>query len=164
MLTIASCCFLLLSSNGYTQGSDAAPYIAGFSSQFEMGDPKYTNSVLTLLKDFEENQTDRHSNLFADTLTFITPEGFVLKGKDQFLPGNKQYRGSFTNVKTSIEMYVSVKSVDRHRPEVVVRGSQEKIAKDGAKNIVDFQSVWAFNQDGKVTYVREYTSRHPQKP
>ncbi|HVG41423.1 MAG TPA: hypothetical protein VM888_07405, partial [Chitinophagaceae bacterium] len=135
------------------------PYTATFSSHFEIGDSKNAVIVLNILKDFEDNAVDRHPDFFSDTLTFITPEGYVIKGKAQFFGGSKQYRASFAGLKNSIESYVSLKSMEKNINRVHIQGTQEKTNREGAQQKVPFQSVWVFNKDGKVDYIREYTAK-----
>src|SRR5689334_323234 len=65
-------------SAGMSQGL-TRPYTATFSSQFEIGDPRNAAIAMNFYKDLENNTVDRHADLLSDTLTFIAPEGFLVK-------------------------------------------------------------------------------------
>jgi hypothetical protein len=135
------------------------PYTANYSSHYQIADSKLAVAVLNLLKDFEENAVDRHPDILSDTVTFINPEGYLIKGRDQFLTGSKRYRGTFSSIKTSVDSYVSLNSTDKNIDKVLIHGSQQKTNRQGVSQIVPFHSVWTFNKDGKIDYIREYTAK-----
>ena len=71
-------CFVYAFLNKSTAQS-AVPYVADFSSSFKMGDATYSNIILNLRKDWDDNQLTRH-DYFADTVT-MWPDGSVTHGK-----------------------------------------------------------------------------------
>ena len=58
-----------------------APYKAEYSSNFTIADQSYTNKILTVWKDYEENALDRHLDWFTDTVSISWMNGQTVKGK-----------------------------------------------------------------------------------
>src|SRR5215217_7931084 len=97
-----------------TANSDkpAMPYVAQYSSKFEMADPAKARLVLDLWKDYDDNVLDRHKSYFADTVAIFLADGRSIKGIDTVLAKMKSYRGSFASAKSSIDVYMSLRSTD----------------------------------------------------
>jgi hypothetical protein len=131
-------------------------YKAGYSSNFTMADQAYADKILTVLKDFENNTLDNHIGWFADTVTMTLASGNVLKGKTENLNGAKQFRGSISNYKVSLDAIVNLKSVDRDQNVVCVWTTEEYTGSDGKKVKESLQEVWGFNKDGKIDLMIQY--------
>jgi len=131
-------------------------YKASYSSNFKMADQAYADKIMTVVKDFENNTLDNHIAWFADTVTMVLASGNILKGKTENLNGAKQFRGSISNYKLSLDAIVSLKSVDRDQNVVCVWTTEEYTTADGKKVKESLQEVWGFNKDGKIDLMLQY--------
>jgi len=146
-------------------GAESAsyPYTAEYSSHFEIGNPKYSRMILELWKDWDNNQLEMHQDYFSDTITFQSPTGEVAKGKDKVMANGKQYRDMFTNVKSSLEVWIPLRAVDKNQDWVAVWGREEDTDKDGKVTTNMIQEVWGFNKDGKIVFYRQYLAKPPMQ-
>jgi hypothetical protein len=135
-----------------------APYKAEYSSKFTIADESYANKVLTLWKDYEDNQLDRHIDWFADTVSMTLASGQTIKGKAANLAGVKAYRSSIKDLKVAIEAWVSLKS-DRGDNVVCVWGTEDSADQNGKHAVMNMQEVWMFNKDGKVSMMLQYAQQ-----
>ena len=140
------------------KAGSAAQYKATYSSNFVMDDAKYSNVILTLWKDFEDNTLDKHRSFFSDTITMLLADGKKVKGLENNLKGVKQSRNALKNYKTSVVAYMSIKSVDENKHFVTIWGDDNFTDKNGKKATVHTHEIWGFNKDGKVDYMAQYTA------
>lgn len=143
------------------KADQSMPYTATYSSKFQIGDPKYSQIIMKLWKDWDDNALDQSVNMFADTMVMYHPDGTVLKGKEQNQAEAKKYRGQFTNVKSTIHAVVSLKSTDRNENWVAIWGTEEDTAKDGKVTSTELHEVWRFNKDGKIDLMRQFQAKTP---
>lgn len=141
----------------------AYPYKATYSSQFVPGKPAQAKLILDMWKDWDDNQVDRQAASIADTITFELPNGNVLKGKETFINESKQFRSNFTSVKSTVEVWMPMHSVDRDEDWVLVWGTEEATDKEGKVTTQRLHEVWGFNKDGKISYVRQYNAQMPKQ-
>ena len=133
------------------------PYTAGYSSSFTIADPSYSEKILTLWKDFENNTLDNHVDMIADTVTMMFSQGAPVKGKAENLAGAKAYRGSLKNYKVTVDAWMSVKSTDKNQNFVCIWGAESFTDKDGKQVKQRIHEVWGFNKDGKIDLMMQYT-------
>jgi hypothetical protein len=131
-------------------------YTAGYSSSFKIADPSYSEKILTLWKDFESNTLDKHIEWFADTVNMMLASGNMIKGKAENLASVKQFRGSITNYKVTVDAWVSLKSTDKNGNSVCIWGNEEYTDKDGKQVKSRIHEVWGFNKDGKIDLMLQY--------
>ena len=136
----------------------AMPYVAGYSSQFEMADPAKARKVLELWKDYDDNAFDRHKTYFADTVAMYMADGMAIKGLDSLMNKMKAYRGGFASAKSSVDVWMSLRSIDKNENWVAIWGSEEDTGKDGKKTMVHLQEVWRFNKDGKIDLMMQFAA------
>jgi hypothetical protein len=89
---VAALCLLAACNSGEPKSADsattndsaaatttAAPltyaYTPTYSGDFEIGDPKYAQTILDLWKDFDNNTFDNHKDAFADSIYIDFSEG-----------------------------------------------------------------------------------------
>jgi hypothetical protein len=137
------------------------PYVAQYSSNFRMGDPQHGKMVLELWKDYDDNNFDRHADWFADTLMMILPDGTVVKGKEANLKGVKEYRNGFTSVKSRIDAWIPLYSVDRNESWVAVWGTEEDTDQSGKVTSTELQEIWRINKDGKIDFMKQFMGKTP---
>lgn len=131
-------------------------YTASYSSNFTMADPSYSDKVLTLWKDFEDNALDKHLDMLSDTMTMLLTDGSMVKGKAQNLAGVKEFRGSIKNYKVTVDAWMSIKSVDKNENIVCIWGNESFTDKDGKAVSRRLHEVWGFNSAGKVSLIMQY--------
>lgn len=138
------------------------PYTAEYSSQFVPGSPAQGKLVLDMWKAWDDNAYERGAAYFADTAVMELPDGQVLRGKDSIMVAMRRYRSALVTAKSTIEAWTPLKSLDRNENWVVVWGSEEDTDQNGKVSSIRYHEVWRFNKDGKVYYVRQYTTPMPK--
>jgi hypothetical protein len=136
------------------------PYTAGYSSDFQMGNPVYARKVLELWKDYDDNTFENH-DYFADTAVMFLSNGMVIKGKDSIYTGAKNARASMSNVTSTVDAWVPLKSVDKNENWVAIWGTEISTGSDGKVEKEDLQEIWGFNKDGKVVFMKQFASKVP---
>jgi hypothetical protein len=134
-------------------------YKADYSSSFTMADPSYSEKVLTLWKDYENNTLDKHADMISDTVTMLLADGTLVKGKANNMAGVKDFRGSIKNLKVTVDAWMSIKSLDRGENLVCVWGNETFTDKDGKQVSRRMQEVWGFNSAGKVSLMLQYVGQ-----
>ncbi|WP_426667608.1 hypothetical protein ACPPVU_16420 [Mucilaginibacter sp. McL0603] len=134
-------------------------YKADYSSSFTMADPSYSEKVLTLWKDYENNTLDKHADMISDTVTMLLADGTLVKGKANNMAGVKDFRGSIKNLKVKVDAWMSIKSLDRDENLVCVWGNETFTDKDGKQVSRRMQEVWGFNSAGKVSLMLQYVGQ-----
>jgi ketosteroid isomerase-like protein len=148
--------FFLLAMPFAAMSQAHSGYTAGYSSSFAIADPSYSEKILSLWKDFENNTLDNHGDLFADTVTMMLGNGAMIKGKAENRKSAMEYRNSVKNYKATLDAWMSVKSTDRNENVVCVWGNVAYIDKDGKPVKSRLQEVWKFNKDGKIDLMLQY--------
>ncbi len=141
----------------------SSSYTADYSSNFVMGNPAYSTMILDMWKDWDDNAIDRH-DYWADSMTVFLPDGMVIKGKQANLEGAKKYRGGMKSVKSTLHAWVPLKSTDRNEDLVAVWGQEVDTYPDGKVETTELHEVYAFNKDGKITWMRQYSAKPPSSP
>ncbi|MDB4919397.1 hypothetical protein [Mucilaginibacter sp.] len=150
--------FFLLATPFVAMSQAHSGYTASYSSSFTIADPSYSEKILSLWKDFENNTLDNHLDMFADTVTMMLGNGAMIKGKAENLKSAKEYRNSMKNYKATLDAWMSVKSTDRNENVVCVWGNETHMDKDGKPVKSRLQEVWKFNKDGKIDLMLQYTA------
>jgi hypothetical protein len=88
------------------------------------------------------------------------PDGSMVKGKDSALAGAKRYRGSMKSASSSVDAWMSLKSNDRNENWVAIWGTETDTWPDGKTEKRDIQEIWQINKDGKVNFMKQFTSAH----
>jgi hypothetical protein len=148
--------FLLLILPLAAMSQSKSGYTANYSSNFKMSDAKYSEKILTLWKDFEDNTLDKHIDMFADTLTMVMAQGGTVKGRAENLAGAKAFRGSLKDYKVSVDAWMSLKSVDKDQNWVAIWGTENYTDKDGKAVTARIHEIWGFNKDGKISVMMQY--------
>ncbi len=158
---VISICILFLfivSSNSFAQKTNMTyPYTAEYSSNFAIGNPAHSKMILELWKDWDDNAFDRH-NYMADTVVMFFPDGSMVKGKDSTMAAAKQYRGSMKSAVSKIQAFIPLKSIDRNEDWVAVWGNETDTYADGKTETKELQEIWRINKDGKVVFMKQFSS------
>ena len=152
--TLMCVCFFINS----TAQKKAARYKADYSSNFKLGNPAYVAKVLDIWKDWDDNELKRH-DYFADTVSMWMPDGSVTHGKANNLEMALKIRGSMTSSKSTLHAWVPLYSIDKKDNFVCVWGTEVDTYADGKVEKKELHEVWWFNKDGKVSTMRQWTSK-----
>jgi hypothetical protein len=149
---------------GEGMGQDMVyPYQATYSSQFAPGSPAHAKLILDMWKAWDDNAFDRIETYLADTVRQELSSGMVVTGKENMLKMGKDYRDKFTTVKSTVEAWMPTRSIDRGQDFVLIWGTEEDTDKDGKVTTTRFHEVWGINKDGKIDYMRQYSSQVPKE-
>ena len=139
-------------------------YPVNYSSDFEIGDAKYAQTVLDLWKDFDNNTFDNHRDAFGDTLRMEFPDGSEMHGPtDSVIAGVKSYRSTLKSVSSSIDAVTTLKPKGKDETWVCVWGKEVDTHKNNKVDSTYYQENWMFNKDGKIAYMSQYSAK-PQAP
>ena len=137
-------------------------YPVEYASDFTIGDPKHSQSVLTLWKDYDNNMMDAHKNLFADSVEFVSSNGDIKGSKDSVINAISAYRNGFSNAVSSVSVVVSLKPKAKDESWVSVWGKEVDTYKSGKTDSVYLNEIWMFNKDEKISYIEQLQEK-PQK-
>ena len=139
-------------------------YPVNYSSDFEIGDAKYAQTVLDLWKDFDNNTFDNHKDAFADSVKMEFPDGSQMNGpRDSIIAGAKAYRSSLKNVASSIDAVTTLKPKGKDETWVCVWGKEVDTHNNNKVDSIYYQENWMFDKDGKIAYMSQYSAK-PQVP
>ena len=146
-----------------------SPYAVVYSSKFEIGDPKVAETVLSLWKDWDNNNLANGKNSFADTVEFNFSDGTTMRAsRDSCLAVAQKIRDSQASIVSTIDAVMSAKSLMNNmspRPEdqnqnwALIWGEERITDKKGRKDSSAIQETWRLNKDGKVDLVYQYRKK-----
>jgi predicted lipid-binding transport protein (Tim44 family) len=133
------------------------PYTATYSSKFEIGDAKNAEAVLAAWKSWDDGDLQTSRKLFADTMHFYLRNGSEMHGtKDSTLAGGQQFRNNYTSIKSTVHVYMPLKSVDKNENWVCIWGTEVMTDKQGKVDSVELQESWRFNKEGKIDLLYQF--------
>lgn len=138
---------------------DVMPYTATYSSQFTIGNPDHARMVLQAWKDWDEGNLDRNAAMFSDNVVMEMPDGMVVRGKDSLMVAMKQHRGTYTNMTSTVDLWMPLRSSDRNEDWVAIWGTGRSTSANGTVTTNRLQELWRINRDGKIDLIRQYTAR-----
>jgi hypothetical protein len=138
--------------------SSSLPYKARESSSFAMGDPTYSEKVLWLWKDFDDNTFEKH-DFFSDSAVVIMANGMVIKGKVNAFAGIKAYRSSLKKASSTVDAYTTLFDKTKRMNMVLIWGVGRETDQNGKETVTQLHEVWAFNKDGKVAWMKQYAGQ-----
>ena len=140
------------------EAGPALPYTATYSSKFEMGDNKNAEAVLAAWKSWDDGNLQTSRKLFADTMHFYLRDGSVMHGPtDSTLAGAQRFRSTFSAVKSTVHVYMPLKSTDKNENWVCIWGTEVSTDKQGKVDSVGLQETWRFNKDGKIDLLYQFS-------
>jgi hypothetical protein len=152
-----------MKAKGMEMDNTSYPYTAGYSSNFRIGDPANSKMILEMWKDYDDNTFDNHDYV-ADTAVMFFADGTMARGKDSLLMGVKQYRGSLSNVSSTLDAWVPLRSVDRNENWVALWGTETHTTADGKVEKKDIHEIWRINKDGKVDFMKQFMATPTMAP
>lgn len=129
-----------------------------------MGNPAYSNIVLRVWKDFENNSMDNSRAYFADNVVGHSSNGDVIKGKENMFKTSIDYRNSFKDVKFKIIACTTLKSPgDADHEIVMIWAESNYTTQDGTIQKVNEQEAWYFNKQGKIDQFYQFAAMMPKE-
>jgi hypothetical protein len=161
MLVLFSTSLLAQSTDASKNDPISFPYRANYSSQIEMGNQKHAKLVMDFWKDWDNNTLDKSAAMMADSIMVLLSTGQVLAGKDNVMKTRQALRADITSVWSTIDVWVPFFITDKKEHWVALWGSQNRVMKDGTKNIVLINEIWRVNKNGKIDMIRQYAGVAP---
>lgn len=146
------------------KGTEAAlPYTAFYSSSFGSGNSAYSRLVLNAWNDFDNNTLENSKDIFADTVLVMLADGTSIKGKENVLKTVKEYRNSFSSIKTNVGAWTVLKPSEHPEDVVCIWGNETVSKADGTSDTNAVHEIWFFNKDGKVHLMRQFIQKLPSR-
>lgn len=136
------------------------PFPISYSSDFEIGDKKFAQSVLEISKDYDNNTIPNSKEKFADSILFRLSDGTVLQGpKDSVLAAVTGARSSFATASDYFYSVVVLKPKGKDETWVSCWEKEVDVMKDGKKDSTLINENWKFNKDGKIYEIYQFTAK-----
>ena len=140
-----------------TKAAINSPYEIGYSSKFEMGDPKYAEAVLTLWKAWDAGDLTSTKSYFADTVDLHFSNGGSLHAsRDSATAMAQAVRNSMASTVSSVDVVTALKSTDKNENWALIWGKEVNTDKKGGKDSSYIHEAWRFDKDGKVNLMYQF--------
>jgi len=135
----------------------ALPYVASYSSSFEIGNAEYAATILQgSWKDWEENKLDNMKNWVADSIVAYNSDNTESNGLDSMMARWKKGRAELSAATTTIDAVIPVYSTDKKENWVLVWATEVDTKKDGTVDTVRIMETWRINKDGKADMLFQF--------
>jgi hypothetical protein len=173
ILTICSVATLLIACNNTAKETPATetkdtiaasapapaielPYKAKYSSDWSIGDPKYTKIVLDFYKNLETGNIEGFKDHFEDSIQFKAYDGrLVKKPLDEFVKKVNDFRARYKFLSEEFLAFVSLHSNDKNEDWVALWINERAIGQNGKADSTVYQENWRF-RNGKVYSLGDY--------
>jgi hypothetical protein len=136
------------------------PFPISYSSDFEIGDKKFAQSILEISKDYDNNTIQHSAGKFADSVEFHMPDGTVLNGKrDSVLAAVIGARSSLASATDYFYAIVVLKPKSKDETWVSFWEKEVDVMKDGKKDSTLLNDNWKFNKDGKISAIYQFAAK-----
>jgi hypothetical protein len=147
-------------NSGSQTSSISLPFPIDYSSEFEIGDQKYAQSILEISKDYDNNTIQNSANKFADSVLFHMPDGTVLNGpRDSVLAAVIGARSSLASATDYFYSVVVLKPKGKEETWVCFWEKEVDVTKDGKKDSTLLNDNWMFNKEGKIAAIYQYAAK-----
>ena len=134
-----------------------SPYEIGYSSKFEIADPKYAETVLGLWKDWDNGNLMNSKDRFADSITLHFSNGAMIHAsRDSALAMAQAERNKLASSVSTVDAVMSVKSTDKGENWALIWGKEVDTDKKGKVDSSELQETWRLNKDGKADLVYQF--------
>jgi hypothetical protein len=137
-----------------------SPYPIEYSSSFAVDAPKNAESVLTVWKDWESGKVDTHKDLWADSVTLHTAEGYLLRGsRDSIMAAGQRMRNMSASSASKVIAVTALTGTDKAGKVghwVLIWGTEINTDKKGKVDSTYLQETWGFNDVGKINVLYQY--------
>lgn len=137
-------------------------YPISYSSDFKIGKSEHAAILLDLWKYFDDNTLDQGNDAFAEHVRMDFSDGTFFDGKrEDFMNYMKKQRLLFQSFKSTIDAIVSLIPEGKDESWACVWGAQTSDPINGKASTAWVNENWMFNKEGKVSYIRQFTSVPP---
>lgn len=127
---------------------------ASYSSDFTIGNTAHGDAVVKLWKMYDENNFSDPS-MFADSVTVIFPGYRATLHRDSLVAMVSAERSAMDSCHSELDAIVPLKPGNKNESVVCIWGTENTVIK-GTRKQRDLQEVWGFNEEGKVTWMKQY--------
>lgn len=133
------------------------PYDIGYSSKFEMADPKHSQTILQLWKDWDNANISNSKESFADSVELHFADGSMIHSvRDSVIAAAQFFRDMFTSAVSQVNAVTSLRSTDKDQNWTLVWGKEIDTDKKGKVDSFYLQETWRFNKAGKVDLLYQF--------
>ena len=137
--------------------NESYPYTATYSSKFEIGDSKYSQTILKMWKAWDNGDLNSVKDMFADSVVMRLGNGYEDRGtRDSILAHAMQYRNTLDSVSSKVIAFVPLKSTDMDENWVGVWGTEVFRDKSGKIDSVHLHEIWRLDKNGKINFMEQY--------
>src|SRR5687768_11819800 len=91
--------------------NETYPYTATYSSKFEIGESKYSQTILKMWKAWDNGDLNSVKDMFADSVVMMLGNGWIDRGtRDSIVAHAMQYRATLDSVSSKVIAFVPLKS------------------------------------------------------
>ena len=131
-------------------------YKATYSSDWSIGDPKYTQIVLNFYKKLEADNLDDNPEFIEDSVAFSTyDQRIVKKSRAEFIAKVKEFRKGFKSLKEEFVAFVALHSNDKNEDFVCAWINETGVRLNGKPDATTYQENWRF-RNGKIYFIGDY--------
>ena len=132
-------------------------YTATYSSKFEIGESKHSQTILKMWKAWDNGDLNSVKDMFADSVVMRLGNGFEDRGtRDSILAHAMLYRNTLDSVTSKVIAFVPLKSTDKDENWVGVWGTGVSKYKSGKVDSVHLHEIWRLDKNGKVNFMEQY--------
>jgi len=141
-----------------TVNPDSLPYTVA-RGKWQLGDPRYTKSILDMYKAWEENRLPDVAKLFDTVAVYETVSGRrILLTSATILDTLRSWRSYQTNISTEVVAAVTLHDPDRNEDWVSTWTRNRWTGPTGARDSSLANENWKFVH-GKIVYSNAYEAR-----
>ncbi|HEV7330424.1 MAG TPA: hypothetical protein VGN63_05235 [Flavisolibacter sp.] len=136
--------------------NEQQPYKLALTN-LSFGNNQYTKYVLNTWKAYDNNMLDDIAFIVSDTIRAGLADGRMIRGKEAFMSGLKEYRGGFASVSSKVITCTTLKSPDEPEQEfTLIWGEELDTKKDGTMQKFSLHEIFIFNKSGKLAEFYQY--------
>jgi hypothetical protein len=129
-----------------------------------LGNPAYSDIVLKIWKDFENNSMDNSRPYFTDNVVGHSSAGMVVTGKENMFKTSNDFRNSLKDVKFRMVACTTLKSPGDPDHEIVMIWAERYFTmQDGMVLKTNAQEGWYFNKQGKIDQFYQFSALMPKE-
>jgi hypothetical protein len=140
------------------------PYTAQYSSQFTTGDPKITEKILILFKQWDDNKLAEGKSLFADTVHFYANNWEFHGTRDSFFTVSQKQRDNYKEIKTVVHAWIPMHSTDKNEDWALIWSTAYLTDNKGKQDSTNFQDTWRLNKNGQFDLMYDYEAKSAKPP
>jgi hypothetical protein len=139
------------------------PFKATYSSDWSIGDPKYTKIALDFYKRLEKDSLSGDINYLEDTVHFRSFDNDIDDiAKEDLVQGVKEFRKGFKSLSEEFAAFTCLHSNDKNEDWVSLWIFERGVRANGKKDSTRYQENWRF-RNGKVYFIADFARYKPKK-